>query len=69
VSQAEPIKKLQDFAENNQVTTGKFTIGDEKVRLILKEKEDDSILIVKITEAQCFYESQRKSDDDLDKIS
>lgn len=23
--------KLQSFAENNKVTTGKFTIGDEKV--------------------------------------
>ncbi|PON30197.1 hydroxyacylglutathione hydrolase [Trichoderma gamsii] len=30
VSQTEPIKKLQEFAENNEVTTGKFTIGDEK---------------------------------------
>ncbi|KAM0475332.1 hypothetical protein ACHAPX_007086 [Trichoderma viride] len=30
VSQTEPIKKLEQFAENNQVTTGKFTIGDEK---------------------------------------
>ena len=32
VSQTEPIKKLQDFAENNKETQGKFTIGDEKVR-------------------------------------
>ncbi|KAH6611089.1 hydroxyacylglutathione hydrolase [Trichoderma cornu-damae] len=30
VSQTEPIKSLQAFAENNEVTTGKFTIGDEK---------------------------------------
>ncbi|VUC21516.1 unnamed protein product [Clonostachys rosea] len=30
VSQTDPIKKLQTFADNNQVTTGKFTIGDEK---------------------------------------
>lgn len=32
VLQSEPVKALHDFAENNQVTTGKFTIGDEKVR-------------------------------------
>jgi hydroxyacylglutathione hydrolase len=31
VLQSEPVKNLQNFAENNQVTTGKFTIGDEKV--------------------------------------
>ena len=27
---SEPIKKLQAFADSNKVTTGKFTIGDEK---------------------------------------
>lgn len=32
VLQSESVQKLQEFAENNQVTTGKFTIGDEKVR-------------------------------------
>ena len=31
VFQTEPVKKLQAFAENNQQTQGKFTIGDEKV--------------------------------------
>lgn len=31
VLQSEPVMKLQNFAENNRVTTGKFTIGDEKV--------------------------------------
>lgn len=31
VSQTEPIKKLQAFAEQNQQTQGKFTIGDEQV--------------------------------------
>jgi hypothetical protein len=31
VSQSEPIKKLQAFAEANEQTQGKFTIGDEKV--------------------------------------
>ena len=29
--QTEPVKKLQSFAENNEQTQGKFTIGDEKV--------------------------------------
>ena len=33
VSQTEPIKKLEAFANANQQTQGKFTIGDEKVRL------------------------------------
>jgi len=31
VLQSEPVKKLQQFAENNKETQGKFTIGDEKV--------------------------------------
>ncbi|KAL8656746.1 MAG: hypothetical protein Q9226_002560, partial [Calogaya cf. arnoldii] len=30
VLQTEPVKKLQTFAENNQQTQGKFTLGDEK---------------------------------------
>ncbi|KAL8756965.1 MAG: hypothetical protein Q9199_002555 [Rusavskia elegans] len=30
VLQTEPVKTLQKFAENNQQTQGKFTIGDEK---------------------------------------
>ena len=33
VSQTEPILKLQSFAEQNRQTQGKFTIGDEKVRI------------------------------------
>ena len=35
VLQTEPVKNLQNFAENNQQTQGKFTIGDEKVSLVL----------------------------------
>lgn len=31
VLQNEALKKLQDYAENNRETQGKFTIGDEKV--------------------------------------
>jgi hydroxyacylglutathione hydrolase len=32
VSQSPAIKKLDEFAEQNQNTQGVFTIGDEKVR-------------------------------------
>ncbi|KAE8145491.1 glyoxylase [Aspergillus avenaceus] len=39
VSQSEPIKKLEAFAEQNQQTQGKFTIGDEKTKLILQDLE------------------------------
>lgn len=31
VSQRDAVQKLHSFAENNKITTGKFTIGDEKV--------------------------------------
>lgn len=31
VLQSEALRKLQDFAESNRETQGKFTIGDEKV--------------------------------------
>ena len=31
VLQTKPVKELQSFAENNEQTQGKFTIGDEKV--------------------------------------
>ena len=31
VIQTEAVKKLQSYAENNEQTQGKFTIGDEKV--------------------------------------
>jgi hypothetical protein len=34
VSQSEPVKKLEAFAEANKETQGKFTIGDEKVRQV-----------------------------------
>lgn len=33
VLQSEAVKKLQSFAASNKETQGKFTIGDEKVRL------------------------------------
>ena len=34
--QTEPVKKLQSFAEKNEQTQGKFTIGDEKVGLKIR---------------------------------
>ncbi|KAM5450239.1 Cytoplasmic glyoxalase II [Microsporum canis] len=30
VSQSDAVKKLEEYANNNQQTQGKFTIGDEK---------------------------------------
>ncbi|KAJ3473291.1 hypothetical protein NLG97_g10394 [Lecanicillium saksenae] len=40
VLQSEPVKALQDFAENNKVTTGKFTIGDEKKHNVFMRLDD-----------------------------
>ncbi|KAG5978875.1 hypothetical protein E4U43_006984 [Claviceps pusilla] len=36
VLQSEAVKKLQAFAESNEVTTGKFTIADEKDPIVQK---------------------------------
>ena len=35
ILQSEPIQRLQKFADENKETQGKFTIGDEKVSLLL----------------------------------
>ncbi|KAL4746105.1 hypothetical protein BDW72DRAFT_185548 [Aspergillus terricola var. indicus] len=43
VSQSEPIKKLQAFAEANQQTQGKFTIGDEKLHNVFMRVTDPEI--------------------------
>ncbi|PKY03541.1 Metallo-hydrolase/oxidoreductase [Aspergillus campestris IBT 28561] len=43
VSQSEPIKKLQAFADQNQQTQGKFTIGDEKLHNVFMRVEDPEI--------------------------
>ncbi|WPH01942.1 hydroxyacylglutathione hydrolase GLO2 [Acrodontium crateriforme] len=43
VSQSEPIKKLEAFANSNQQTQGKFTIGDEKKHNVFMMLEDDSV--------------------------
>ncbi|KAJ5623783.1 NAD+ kinase [Penicillium lagena] len=43
VSQTEPIQKLQAFAEKNQQTQGKFTIGDEKLHNVFMRVHDPEI--------------------------
>jgi len=40
VSQSEPIKKLEAFAEANKQTQGKFTIGDEKLHNVFMRLDD-----------------------------
>ncbi|KAF4119612.1 hydroxyacylglutathione hydrolase [Geosmithia morbida] len=44
VLQSEPIKRLEAFAATNEVTTGKFTIGDEKAHNVFMRVEDPTIL-------------------------
>ncbi|KAL8690110.1 MAG: hypothetical protein Q9218_004378 [Villophora microphyllina] len=43
VLQTEPVKKLQAFAENNQQTQGKFTIGDEKKYNVFMRVDDPTV--------------------------
>ncbi|KAF5544840.1 Las1 [Fusarium phyllophilum] len=43
VSQRDAVQKLHSFAENNKVTTGKFTIGDEKEHNVFMRVEDPEI--------------------------
>lgn len=43
VSQREAVQSLHSFAENNKVTTGKFTIGDEKEHNVFMRVEDPEI--------------------------
>ncbi|KAJ5246595.1 Hydroxyacylglutathione hydrolase [Penicillium chermesinum] len=43
VSESEPIKKLQAFAEANKETQGKFTIGDEKLHNVFMRVQDPEI--------------------------
>ncbi|KAH0342427.1 Metallo-hydrolase/oxidoreductase, partial [Aureobasidium melanogenum] len=40
VSQSEPIKKLEAFANANKQTQGKFTIGDEKLHNVFMRLDD-----------------------------
>ena len=59
VLQTDPVKKLQSFAENNQQTQGKFTIGDEKVSKGLCLRILAALLT--ILAIQRVYESRCKS--------
>ncbi|KAI9816868.1 MAG: Cytoplasmic glyoxalase II [Pycnora praestabilis] len=43
VSQTEPIKKLESFAENNKETQGKFTIGQEKLHNVFMQVEEPAM--------------------------
>ncbi|KAK7413446.1 Cytoplasmic glyoxalase II [Neonectria punicea] len=43
VSQSDPVQKLHSYADNNKVTTGKFTIGDEKLHNVFMRVEDPEI--------------------------
>ncbi|EGD92251.1 hydroxyacylglutathione hydrolase [Trichophyton rubrum D6] len=43
VSQSEAVKKLEEFANNNQQTQGKFTIGDEKLHNVFMRVTDPEI--------------------------
>jgi len=43
VLQSEPVKALDIFAENNQETQGKFTIGDEKKHNVFMRPQDPQI--------------------------
>jgi len=43
VSQTEPIKKLEAFAEANKETQGKFTIGDEKLHNVFMRVHDPEV--------------------------
>ncbi|KAL8363915.1 hypothetical protein RB601_009596 [Gaeumannomyces tritici] len=40
---SDPVKQLQDFAEKNQETQGKFTIADEKNHNVFMRPEDPAI--------------------------
>jgi len=46
VSQSEPIKKLEAFAEQNKNTQGVFTIGDEKLHNVFMRVNDREIQTV-----------------------
>ncbi|MCJ1275101.1 Cytoplasmic glyoxalase II [Puttea exsequens] len=43
VLQTDPVKKLESFAENNQQTQGKFTIGDEKGYNVFMRVNDPTV--------------------------
>ncbi|KAM5430346.1 Cytoplasmic glyoxalase II [Microsporum canis] len=43
VSQSDAVKKLEEYANNNQQTQGKFTIGDEKLHNVFMRVTDPEI--------------------------
>ena len=56
------MKKLQSYAENNEQTQGKFTIGDEKVRAhmlasyVLKaDPKQEYNVFMKVNVCDCFW--------------
>lgn len=58
VLQTEPVEKLQSFAENNEQTQGKFTIGDEKASFRKELHNSDvqeliAIGIQRVHESRC----------------
>ena len=57
VLENDAIKKLEEFAQNNKETQGKFTIGDEKVSRLQQICNLASRLILVAT--QCVHESKR----------
>lgn len=57
--QTEPVKKLQAFAENNEQTQGKFTIGDEKVNPLPLSPSAPSDPSVRMDEADAPAAIQR----------
>lgn len=61
VSQSEPIKRLEAFAEANQETQGKFTIGDEKVGLFLVGNVEGRLIWMFVLASQCVHARQCKS--------
>ncbi|KAM5342608.1 hypothetical protein ACJ41O_013574 [Fusarium nematophilum] len=65
VSQRDAVQKLHSFAESNKVTTGKFTIGDEKVCSLLLQghRMQGSLANPVALGTQCVYESRGLSSD------
>ena len=56
------MKKLQSYAENNEQTQGKFTIGDEKVGSYMlgsyiskAEPKQEYNVFMKVNVSDCFW--------------
>ena len=62
----EPVKKLESFAENNEQTQGKFTIGSEKVGLDLRayyvpkaDQDKEYNVFMKVDVSSCLGTSKQ----------